>query len=83
MWLSEEHCEQLLRNRHTQFVFWEDACEAMSVDGNKIPSNLEKRMTIHDCINTQRLKAYKRGFTDNISEIELLKDFIVEQNAQC
>lgn len=74
--------EQMLEQRHSLKLVWNEPHRACGPEGNRLDAHVELRATVHDCINLQReLVRNLQGETMGNDDQHLL-DFMANNFAQ-
>ena len=73
---DEAYLEELLENRTTAKLIWEDPRPAIGPEGNELHADITHSATVQDCINMARYAAKQRGQSAGETDLDLLQDFI-------
>lgn len=68
--------EQLLEQRHTIMLEWEDPCKACGPEGNPLDAHVTHRASVHDCVNMMREVARRVGRATRGQDLDFLTDFL-------
>ena len=68
--------EELLSRKHDTYLSWVSPRPAVDKNGNVVDASVKCTATVKDCVNLARNRCFRYGVLIDISDEELLGEFI-------